>query len=104
MTNGPPPTSKHQAAHSCGKGNLGCVSPKHLSWKTRAENEADKIEAGTSNRGERQWRAKLTADQVRAIRAREGTMTKEKIAEQFGVSPACIAAIHHRENWAWLDQ
>ena len=45
--NGPAPTPQHQAAHSCGNGHLGCVSRKHLSWKTQAENEADKIAHGT---------------------------------------------------------
>lgn len=27
---GKPPMPKHQAAHNCGKGNLGCINPKHL--------------------------------------------------------------------------
>jgi hypothetical protein len=31
--NGPPPTPKHEAAHSCGKGKEGCVTKRHLSWK-----------------------------------------------------------------------
>lgn len=45
--NGPPPTPEHQAAHSCGKGHLGCVARNHLRWATRIENEADKILHGT---------------------------------------------------------
>lgn len=40
---GPPPTPKHHAAHSCGNGHLGCVTRRHLSWKTPKENGADRI-------------------------------------------------------------
>jgi len=47
---GKPPTRKHEAAHSCGKGHLGCISPKHLEWKTHRENCLDKIIHGTSRR------------------------------------------------------
>lgn len=45
--NGPAPTPKHDAAHSCGQGRLGCVAKRHLSWKTRLENVADSIAHGT---------------------------------------------------------
>src|SRR4051812_11658381 len=57
---GPPPTSKHEAAHLCGNGNLACVSWRHLAWKTRAENAADTIRHGRTNRGERSPQSKLT--------------------------------------------
>lgn len=49
--NGPPPTPKHEAAHSCGNGHLACATKRHLSWKTRTENMADKVMHGTSMRG-----------------------------------------------------
>jgi hypothetical protein len=48
-TNGPPPTPHHDAAHSCGKGHLGCCNPKHLHWATRLENVAEAIAHGTVN-------------------------------------------------------
>lgn len=48
--NGPPPTLDHQAAHSCGRGNQGCVTPRHLRWATQSENEADKYTHGTRKR------------------------------------------------------
>src|SRR6516162_9510939 len=40
--NGPPASPDLEAAHSCKNGNVGCVSPLHLRWATRKENEADK--------------------------------------------------------------
>lgn len=47
---GAPPTPRHEAAHSCGNGHLGCVNPRHLCWKTHTENEADKLIHGTRRR------------------------------------------------------
>lgn len=47
---GDPPSTGLDAAHSCGKGHLACVTKQHLSWKARAENEADKLIHGTKAR------------------------------------------------------
>ncbi len=51
--NGPPPTPKHEAAHSCGNGHLACVTKLHLDWKTHAGNMADMAAHGRSNLGRR---------------------------------------------------
>jgi hypothetical protein len=100
--NGPPPTPKHEAAHSCGNGAKGCVTKRHTSWKTRTENEADKVIHGTRLRGERCGWAKLTAAQVHKIRALKGTMLQREIADQFSVSRQTINEIHTGKKWAWL--
>lgn len=42
LVHGKPPTSKHQASHSCGNGHLGCVHPKHLRWATNSENQLER--------------------------------------------------------------
>jgi hypothetical protein len=99
---GPAPTPRHEAAHSCGNGHLACVTKKHLSWKTRTENEADKLNHGTRYRGSQHVNAKLTEDDVRQIRAMIGTVTYKKIAEQFGVSIETISGINAGRSWAWL--
>ncbi len=39
--NGPAPSEKHEVAHNCGNGHLGCCAPNHLRWATRIENRAD---------------------------------------------------------------
>ncbi|MEK1930877.1 MAG: hypothetical protein AAAC47_14080 [Pararhizobium sp.] len=39
---GPPPTTEHEAAHSCGRGASGCVAKDHLRWATPDENRADR--------------------------------------------------------------
>jgi hypothetical protein len=100
---GPPPTPKHEAAHSCGKGHLSCVAKRHLDWKTSAQNKADKIGHGTHDRGERNTQAKLTEAQVIEIRAMIGLQTQTAIARQFGVSIASISRVKSRKRWAWLD-
>lgn len=101
--NGPPPTPQHEASHSCGNGHLGCVSRKHLSWKTPKENSADKIIHGTHNRGERSNFAKLTESQAREILALRGLETQASIARRYGVHRVTVHDIHTRRNWAWLQ-
>lgn len=90
--------------HSCGKGHEACVAPGHLIWKTRAENEADKLEHGTSNRGERHGRAKITEAEARTILSLKGEVHQGKLAARFGVSQPTIADIHAGRRWAWLSE
>jgi hypothetical protein len=99
---GPPPTPKHQAAHSCGRGAMGCVNPNHLRWATAKQNGADMVLHGRSQRGARQHMAKLTEPMVREIRALHGTMTHGDIAGRFGVSRSCVSMILGGRIWAWL--
>jgi hypothetical protein len=104
LFNGPPPTPNHAAAHSCGHGNIGCVTPHHLLWKTYSENETDKLIHGTHIRGTRNHSAKLTELDVYKIRDLQDAMPTKKIAQLFGVSERAIMFIHSRKNWAWLPE
>lgn len=101
---GEAPIDKPQVRHSCGRGGDGCVNPMHLDWGDQSANEADKVAHGTSNRGERQHNAKLTAEDVRQIRrlvtAGRGD---QQIAELYGVHKTNIRAIRTGQSWAWLD-
>ncbi|WP_162225074.1 HNH endonuclease [Erythrobacter sp. SG61-1L] len=101
---GPPPTSSHVAAHSCGNGHLGCVNPKHVRWATPSENQADRLIHGTDARGEKADRSKLTENDVRAIWCLIGTTSLSKIAAQFGVTKAAIQQISEGKSWGWLTQ
>lgn len=91
-----------QALHSCGKGHLGCVNPKHLRWGTAEENMADKLTHGTHNRGDRQYQVKLTEKDVLTIRDARGVISEDKLAVMFGVSRGTIACVMQRRTWAWL--
>jgi hypothetical protein len=99
LAHGEPPTPTHEAAHSCGKGHLGCVSPAHLSWKTAAENALDRETHGTIRRGDESPKHKLTSAQVAEIRSLAGSMSTGKIAPMFGVSQSNIAMILRGETW-----
>lgn len=103
FVNGEPPTPEHQSAHSCGNGHLGCVNPRHLSWKTNDENIQDKIAHGRSTRGERQWQSKLTATEAKQIRSLLGTASHAEIAQKFGVNKWCVADISRGKTWGWIE-
>lgn len=45
LVNGPAPSPRHQAAHSCG--HAWCIVGGHLSWRLPAENLADRQRHGT---------------------------------------------------------
>lgn len=96
---GPRPAGKTDAAHSCGTSM--CINPRHLSWATRAENEADKVRHGTSNRGERSAVAVLNGDAVRSIRSRyaAGGITQQQLATEHGVHIMTINDIIHLRTW-----
>lgn len=99
---GLPPTPEHEAAHSCGKGHQACTAKNHLFWKTQAENQADRLDHGTHNRGERSGKAKITEKQAREILSLKGTRFQHEIASEYGVSKSTVANIHLRKTWAWL--
>jgi len=105
MVNGPPPTSRHEAAHNCGKGNEGCVNPHHLRWATHQENQADRLDHGTDNRGDKKRSfTKLNEESVKAIRAMAKTGSNHaELSEIYGVSRSNISAICLRRNWAWVE-
>lgn len=97
--NGPPPTERHQASHSCGNGHLGCVTKSHLSWKTPKENNADKLIHGTHNGGSRHNMAKLSDSQVAEVIAIKGERPQTEIAKMFGISQAHVSRIHLGQSW-----
>lgn len=103
LVKGNPPTPEHEAAHSCGKGHLGCVNPNHLEWKTTSQNQMDRVSHGTSNRGERHYRSKITEAEVLEIRHLRGIKKQREIAEMFGVSNKFVCDIQTGKSWAWLQ-
>jgi hypothetical protein len=103
LVHGDPPSPIHQAAHSCGRGHLACVSPNHLSWKTQAGNSADAIRHGVTNRGRKNPGAKLSETAIAAIRAARGTRTQAELSKEFGVDPSTISYIHSKRIWGWLE-
>jgi hypothetical protein len=97
LAHGEPPFEGAQAAHSCGKGHEGCVNPQHLSWKTAKANTADKYDHGTILRGEANPLAKLTDEQVIAIRADMRSL--QTVADDYGVTISAVEAIQKGNTW-----
>lgn len=86
--------------HRCD--NPGCVNPEHLFLGTQTENMADRDVKGRQacQQGAGNNHAKLTEDDVLAIRAASGT--QQTIADRFGITRAMVSQIRLRKAWAHL--
>jgi hypothetical protein len=93
---------RHEACH--GSRGQKCDELNNLRWGTVAENQADRVRDGTSNRGERQWQAKLTELDVliikQSLRNGDGVVS---LAKQYGVHYKTISDIKSGKNWSWLS-
>ena len=85
LVNGPAPTSAHHAAHECGNGDLGCVNPRHLKWKTPSDNQYDRRRHGTTE-GAKGPYPKLTSEQIQQLLGMRETHTQDEIAARFNIS------------------
>ncbi len=99
LVHGPAPSPKHHAAHSCGKGHQGCVSPKHLSWKTPKENAADSVKHGTARFGVGRKAVQLSQADYRQIMALKGIKTQPQIGKMFNVSWRHVGKLHRGVTW-----
>lgn len=94
------------ACHRCD--NPTCCNPAHLFLGTIPENNIDMTQKGrrkfgfTPKDGERNNNARLTADDVRAIRSAydPGVVTMAEIARRFGVNETAVWKIVNRKRWA----
>lgn len=118
--------------HSCD--NPPCVNPAHLFLGTHKDNMQDAVQKGRQARGDRTGsrlyperrargdthgmrkhpearlygarnpRARLTDEQVRAIRkAFADGAVQRHLAFEYGVSPATINRVVHGESWTHLE-
>lgn len=81
--------------HSCD--NRKCVNPAHLFLGTFDDNMADMVAKGRQAHGEKNFHAKLTKDQVIAIRSSVGT--QREIAARYSVSRSLISMIRSERIW-----
>ena len=83
-----------------------CVRPDHLFVGTNAENVADKVAKGrqSSMKGTRHPLAKLTDEQVRAIRVRHARGHRQvDIATDFGIAQTSVSSIVRGTTWAHVE-
>lgn len=85
-------------------GNAWNNQLSNLCYGTVKENKADMEKHGRSQRGERQWMAKLTAKDVRRIRAlvAAGQMLKQ-VARMYGISGVHVGRIVQRRVWTHVQ-
>jgi len=90
---GGPVTVCHRCDNPC------CINPEHLFIGTQKQNIDDRDLKGRRNqaRGERQGSAKLTEEQVKAIRL--DPRKQSVIAAEFGISRAHVGNL--KANRAW---
>jgi hypothetical protein len=97
LFNGPIPDGMI-VCHSCD--TPACVEPSHLFLGTHLDNKRDSIAKGRHRPGGVWHVAKLTEDQVRAIRADQRCYST--IASEYGVTTANIYSIRKRRSWKHL--
>jgi hypothetical protein len=93
---GPIPAG-HGVLHRCD--NPRCINPAHLKTGTHKENMADMAAKGRATKvsGAAHYAARLTPDQVRAIRVDARTVTE--IAREYGTGRSIISAIRTGKKW-----
>ena len=85
--------------HTCD--NPPCCEPTHLWLGTHIDNLADRVAKGRSAQGERNGNAKLTREQVEAIRAdtRPGIL----LATEYEVSQSTVSGVRCGGQWKGLE-
>jgi hypothetical protein len=76
--------------------------PENLEWGTNQQNVDDRGRHGRTARGERVSTAKLTPEDVVAIRAHRGFLTQAHLAELFGVCQRQIRMVQLGRHWTCI--
>lgn len=95
FANGPIPPGAY-ILHSCDR--PACCNPRHLRPGTNRENIDDMLARGRSHHGEKHYRAKLSAQDVREIRSVRG-WNHRQLAALYGVKWRAIQKIVKGERW-----
>lgn len=74
----------------------------NLLYGTRTENSMDKFRHGTQPTGEDCYQAKLTAEQVRWIRANKGAISQRSMATTLGVCQQGVCNAQRGKSWSHL--
>lgn len=93
-----------QICHHCDNG--ACVRPAHLFQGTIADNLHDMVEKGRSLTGEKNVKAKVTAEDVSEIRRlyAQGNMTQQQLAVLFDLKQITISNIVLHKTWRHLGE
>ncbi len=97
-----PDSSKKWACHKDGNPAHNWLS--NLYWGTNSQNQMDRVAHGTSNRGSRNGRSKITEEAAAGIKERIKAGERNcDIARDFpGLDPSAISAIRIGRIWSHL--
>ena len=96
LAKGEPARRDMQACHECREPR--CLNPRHLRWDTVLGNQRDRRRDGTDPSGERNPRARLSAEQAAAIRT-DRSRPAHLIALDYGVSVGTVNRIRQGRGW-----
>lgn len=96
LTNGPIPKGQC-VLHKCD--NKLCVNPDHLFLGSNSDNIKDMLKKGRQVKGSKMWSSKLSEEQVREIREKNKTQSKNSLALEYGVSRQTILNICLGRSW-----
>jgi len=94
---GPGP-NRHECCHI--DGNPANNRLDNLRWDSHRNNMLDRIEHGTVNHGERNGQAKLTREQIFAIRIDQ--RTQSEIGKEYGIAQATVSQIKTKARWGHI--
>ena len=94
-----PVTSGLMLRHTCD--NPFCVNPDHLLTGSSRDNMRDKVTRGRQVRGSRTWSAKLSEDDIIAIR--NDIATNVAIAEKYSISSSHVSRIRSMKKWKHVN-
>ena len=95
---GPIPTG-YLVCHTCDVPL--CVNPDHLFLGTHKDNMGDRNRKNRTASGERNGNAKLTAEEVAAIRA--DSRTHREIARLYGIGLSTVSYVRTGRIWGRVD-
>lgn len=93
-----PPTEGQVARHLDGNPTNNALG--NLAWGSPSENNADMVAHGRATRGAANARAKLTEEQVQAIRGSSDSV--RTLGKRYGVDFSTISQIRTGKLWGWL--
>ena len=76
--------------------------PGNLAWGTYSENAMDMLTHGTSQRGEKHGRVKITEEKAKVVKSLLHSMRPSEIARLTGVSRSTVTNIKLGLAWRWL--